>query len=852
MRCGSVPAWRARPARWLLAALIAVAWAVAPMAALPAALAPALAAGPAAAPGDFPVRLLSFGPAVPLPGQLLRIVGTITDAGARTVRDVQVYLRVPGAPVTDRAGLATVAGSAAGDPAVDGPLDVDHYAQLGTLRPGGHSRFTVAVPVDDLGLTTSGVYPLTIEVRATAPDGSRIAVADIRTYLPWQIGAGVAAASTRIGTEWLVPLTTDAARISESVFVDGALASTLAPSGRLGEVLGLLARLPAPSAAVRAGAGTDPFGAGQPGTTVQVAIDPMLVAEVESMAGGYRVVDSSSPTATGRSAALADPPVATTAPTTPTTTARPTATIGSTAGTGTPAASAAATPGPQSTPNPRGSPGSPGPSARPGPGPASTTPTPTAPTTTAFTTTALQDADLPGVHTRAGRARAVAQAWLAELRQVVTGRTVFVLPWSDPDLGAVADPRTELGVTALTGTWARGLELVRALGAEPVPLVWPTLGTDTAAELQLAGHSGAAAVLLPTVALTGSGSPNAGSDAGAVLGAAPAGAPTRVLRADTGLDTALALADPLLARQDYLAQTALLAVGDTVATAAGRPPNHPVLAVLPRGWDPPLALTQLLQAPAPAPWLRRGPTLTAAAPVAEPTPPTVTLRRHLAVLARQHSGDPAAATPEVSGATRMALAALAGQTSSLGDLLAEPAAVRRGLRAQRLALASTELVGRSVRWHRLAGAVTQTVTGIRHGVVLALPSTVQLSSGTGRFPVIVTNTLDQAVRIRLEMSTANRTRLGVASVPVTTLPADQRSTLEVQVDTHTHGLVEVRAVLEDSAGNALDAPLSFAVHSNSYDTIGWVIIVGAGALLFGATAVRLGRRIWVHTHTARP
>jgi hypothetical protein len=846
----------------------------------PAAARPLSAGSPAAplavssADSGLDMALTALSPAVPQAGNTLTVTGTLADAGSATYRDLQIYLRIPGTPITDRAGLSAIATTAPGDPATAGGLQLAHYTQLGALRPGGRTTFTLVVAIDALGLSSPGVYPVTVEARGTNADGARVAAADVRTYLPWRIGAdsgtvsgsattptATAGDSTVVQGSWLVPLTTAAVRVSDSVFVDGTLAASLASGGRLGRILALLTQVHDAGRAA---------GAGQPGTTVQVAIDPMLIAEVRAMTGPYRVVDSSSPTATGRSAAVPVATPTTAAPTPlPSPTPHPGATLhpGPSTATRSPTGQATSptsvraptttdggstTTGGTTTGNPAttGSPAT------------ATTGAAGAPSDTLPTTTALADADLPAVHTRPGHGQALARRWLAGLRTVLTGRTVFVLPWSDPDLGAVADPRAQLGRTALAGTWAQGLAEVRALGADPVPLAWPSLGTDTAAELTLAGRSGATTVLLPNAALSGAGAPTLGSSALATLSRAPAGSPVQVLRADSGLDTALAALNPLLGRQSYLAQTALLATaaGGGVTGTGDPRPSHPVLAVLPRDWDPEPDLVAMLLLTPPS-WLRQGPELSAragsATSVLAPTTtpgsaiPSVTLRQHLAVLARQHPRDPAADTPVLTAQTRNALGQLARQTATLADLLTEPAGPRRGLRAQRLQLASADLVDRPLRWHRLAGAVAQTVEGIRAGVRLVPPNAVSLSNGTGEFPVIVVNSLDQPVRVRLEMSTANDLRLRVASIPATTLPADERSTLEVLADTHTHGLVEVRAVLEDGTGAALGAPLSFAVHSNSYDGIGWVIIVTAGVLLFGATAVRLVRRIHGHARRER-
>jgi hypothetical protein len=207
---------RPRPAGVLAAlGLAAALWTTAP---------PVGAASAQPAP-DVSVTVTAIDPVAAGPGDQVTVSGSVTNRGGATLLGVNVQLRVGTDPVGSRSQLAALAGGSSRPPGVV-PVSVPDRLDL---APGASLPFVLQFPVDSLGLTAAGVYPLAVEV-ITGPQNDRNRVATLRTFLPWDMAAVM---PTRLAVLW--PVLSTPSRDGDGVPVGTRLHDEIA--GRLTDVL---------------------------------------------------------------------------------------------------------------------------------------------------------------------------------------------------------------------------------------------------------------------------------------------------------------------------------------------------------------------------------------------------------------------------------------------------------------------------------------------------------------------------------------------------------------------------------------------------------------------------------------
>jgi hypothetical protein len=232
----------------------------------------------------------------------LTVVGTVTNVGDRTVRDVVARLE-HGAAVTSSAGLRT---------RLDGGADEFEAASefitvTEQLERGQTAGFTITAPIGSepqpsLGIGEPGVYPMLINVNGIPDDADEARLDEDRFLLPV---AGVPPASPAgnsmadavapdtgkpVETTLFWPLA-DKPRLAPGVpggttpvrLMDDDLAVSLATGGRLDTVLAA-AEFAASPGAIDPAAGVD--------RALCLAVDPDLVVTVNAMTAGYVVADS--------------------------------------------------------------------------------------------------------------------------------------------------------------------------------------------------------------------------------------------------------------------------------------------------------------------------------------------------------------------------------------------------------------------------------------------------------------------------------------------------------------------------------------------------------------------------------
>lgn len=211
-----------------------------------------------------PVQVLLDGitPKAPRAGSTVEITGQLVNASKRPVRDLTVRLGFSLTPFVRRGQLETYA--------KDGGLAVPPVFGVqakvaDTLAPGASAPWSLRVTTKKLGLRGFGVYPLAVE----ALSGPR-RVDVLRTFLPFMPDK-VPPKPTRVA--WLWPIFERPHRSDDVTFIDDDLSRTLAPDGRLGQLV---------SAPAKAGQGTPPV-------PLTWAIDPAVLQAAQDMTDGYTV-----------------------------------------------------------------------------------------------------------------------------------------------------------------------------------------------------------------------------------------------------------------------------------------------------------------------------------------------------------------------------------------------------------------------------------------------------------------------------------------------------------------------------------------------------------------------------------
>jgi len=241
------------------------------------------------------VRLRSLAPLAPQPGDNLLITGSLHNDSAAAVTNLDVSLRYRSTRVGSRGEFDDYATTA------DGPVPDERAEQAEVtipqraIDPGATVAFRLRVPVDSLHLDRRSwqVYELGIEVVGVTPTEGTETVGRLRTFLPWAPN-DVPGVGLPTQVAWLWPLADRPHRLVGSTWLDDDLATSLAPDGRLGELLA--AGLTAEQQHSRPRTQRErqlhiqlkkpPAVSSVP---VTWAIDPMLVQDAMAMTGGYRV-----------------------------------------------------------------------------------------------------------------------------------------------------------------------------------------------------------------------------------------------------------------------------------------------------------------------------------------------------------------------------------------------------------------------------------------------------------------------------------------------------------------------------------------------------------------------------------
>jgi hypothetical protein len=222
------------------------------------------------------ITLKSIRPALPSRDGEITLTGTATNITNERIFRAQAYFWRNQAPITDRQALDQALDSAANDPL--GARNRFIYQNLYEeddpyLEPGETHSFTLTATVASLELSpTDGIYLMGVHV---LQNNNIFAVGRARLFVPM---VSAKPAETLKMTS-LVTLNSRPSLVRPGVLADDHLAREVAPTGRLTKLL------------ATADSGTASF-----------AVDPALIDDLQTMAGGYQVLNGDGGTVAGAGA----------------------------------------------------------------------------------------------------------------------------------------------------------------------------------------------------------------------------------------------------------------------------------------------------------------------------------------------------------------------------------------------------------------------------------------------------------------------------------------------------------------------------------------------------------------------
>lgn len=431
----------------------------------------------------------------------------------------------------------------------------------------------------------------------------------------------------------------------------------------------------------------------------------------------------------------------------------------------------------------------------------------------------------------AGRGKAAATVFLAELKAATAHQSVLALPYADVDTVALA--RADLS-TDLTTALTQGEDIVNeVLGAEPTTtLTWPPDGQIDQQGLNALASNRMRTAVLQDTALPLSETLDYTPDPVAMTRTSSGS--VKALLADSRLTEIVGgggTTDPAnaaLTEQRFLAETALI--------TAERPSLSRGLVVAPpRGWDPPDDLAaNLLGDSGGAPWLEP----TSLSDLAGAKPVKDLNRRKLTYTDEARKA-------ELTGSH---LAKVRKLHTSLERFSAIFNPLPDSIKDYNLAVLRAESTGwRSDRrgGRAFLASLTKAVAQQR-GKVRILPNTRPLSmaSEEGMIPVTIENDLDEPVTVRLSVTSTNERRMTVGKVPAsTTIGARQKATVQVPLHANASGVIELRAQLRTPQDDAYAKATAFDVRSTAVGTVAVVITASALVVLFAGAGYRVARRV---------
>ncbi|HEU4811798.1 MAG TPA: DUF6049 family protein [Nocardioides sp.] len=395
-------------------------------------------------------------------------------------------------------------------------------------------------------------------------------------------------------------------------------------------------------------------------------------------------------------------------------------------------------------------------------------------------------------------------AWLDRLHEALGTNQILALPYGDIDVAAAADRDTSIYQRARERTG----NVLAPWGLPTSPAVAAPDGYLNGRGLEVVEKG---ATVLVTDRMFPDGAPAVARTAGARLVTTSSDAAT----GGPGPDARLA---PVALRQRIVSEAALHLLA---------PERQPLVVVLPERWTP-TATTGFFEG-LDTGWLR----LT--------TVGDLSTRPGRAVPVDELDYPRAQERRELDGANFTSAAALIKAGETLQNVLSGNVTVSTVVSDQ--ALTSTSYGSRAHPNAARASADRSRawIEDQLRAIQISAPRAVTLSSASGRFAATLTNGLDQTVTVSVEAQTEQSLRV---SVPETIeIGPNGRTTVLLSASARALGVHNVTLVVTDGDGTPLGSSDSVPIRSAQVSDVIWVILGTGVALLFGAIAVRLFRRV---------
>jgi uncharacterized protein DUF6049 len=433
--------------------------------------------------------------------------------------------------------------------------------------------------------------------------------------------------------------------------------------------------------------------------------------------------------------------------------------------------------------------------------------------------------------------------WLSSLATATAGQQVFVTPYADVDLDALAQfgNNTDLRKSFSNGEQLASRVLHRASKTAPLPagpkqlsaIAWPADGRATRTLLENLG-----AMKIGTVILAMPQNSQGTFTPGAVTSTFDGvGTKLKVLLADDSL-TGLLGSPPAKSRQaSSIFSVSQLFLAETAMIVAQEPATQrPILITPPRRWDPSVNLaSKLLSDTVAAPWLRTATLNQLAAQKQEHVVKSVVRPYPKAKLTGKLLGKVRALDNRVS---------LLQSIRTTNDLRLDRAMF--GIESSRWA--GSGVPEAQARLAKLARYVNKQFTGLSFGGGQANVIGVLLGGKDGTVNVSIHNGLSYAVKVGLRVTSDNE--LVVAkqhnSHELYRVPPRSSATVQLKVSAAQTGRANVTLRLRSKTGKLLPAslakPLILKLNATSLGTVALVIFAAALAVFVIASAAQALRR----------
>ncbi|MGI8702086.1 MAG: DUF6049 family protein [Nocardioidaceae bacterium] len=420
-----------------------------------------------------------------------------------------------------------------------------------------------------------------------------------------------------------------------------------------------------------------------------------------------------------------------------------------------------------------------------------------------------------------GRGYAAAAQWLADFRRLNAQQHVMLLPWGGPAADSLLGNRLPGPVVAAIKS-SSAFQSNAAVGSGVAG--WLPEGRSGARAVSVMRRAGASLQILSQSNLPAlrpdersSRPPPSRLDVMVARQRVPTlVVATRLAGFQTTADTS-----PLQFRQRLLAEA--------TARSLSQQTQRVAVTALPFGWDP-------------------GPPVAGQDLAAAFTMPVIVAQSALGALdraGRRYDGDVRPAPGSSGGLPAAVIVAIRDLGLAGGNLAAilSPSDVAQQAFQRAFAMSG------SAQWIDFprtgAELVSQLATADHEAlakVTVTGPPFVAMSSDSGRFPLTVTNGLDEPVSVGLAVTPENPA-LSIAPLPTITLPAGQRRDVQVVSTADGSGVTSVRARLATLTGRQFGGSWRFDVRATQIGLVIWVVMGIGGLVLFSAAGYRIVGRL---------